>query len=45
LSIWTNFWLMAHGSWFIEKHNIMNASEKFNFENLRVYQDALNFSK
>ena len=23
----------------------MSSSEKFNFENLRVYQDALNFSK
>ncbi|MFQ6002688.1 MAG: four helix bundle protein [Candidatus Zixiibacteriota bacterium] len=33
------------GSWFTEKHNIMSSLEKFNFEKLRVYQDALDFSK
>jgi four helix bundle protein len=27
------------------KFNNMNSIEKFNFENLRVYQDALDFSK
>jgi four helix bundle protein len=36
---------MVRGSWFIENHKIMNTSERFNFENLRVYQDALEFSK
>jgi four helix bundle protein len=30
----------------MEKHNkIMSSSDKFNFEKLRVYQDALDFSK
>ena len=29
----------------MEKQSIMSSLEKFSFENLRVYQDALNFSK
>jgi four helix bundle protein len=35
-----SWWFMVH-----RKDTNMNALEKFNFENLRVYQDALNFSK
>jgi four helix bundle protein len=31
------------GSW--KRHKIVSSLEKFNFENLRVYQDALEFSK
>jgi four helix bundle protein len=35
-----SWWFMVH-----RKDTNMNALEKFIFENLRVYQDALNFSK
>jgi four helix bundle protein len=34
---------VVHGSW--KRNNTMSSSEKFNFEKLRVYQDALDFSK
>ena len=41
-----DFWFIVRSSSFMEKHNkIMSSSEKFNFEKLRVYQDALDFSK
>jgi four helix bundle protein len=39
----TGSWFVVYSSW--KKYGIMSSSEKFNFENLRVYQDALDFSK
>jgi len=43
LSEGTDFLFVVHSSW--KEQNSMSPSEKFNFENLRVYQDASDFSK
>jgi len=39
----SGLWFIVYSSW--KKHGIMSSPEKFNFEKLRVYQDALDFSK
>jgi len=39
----SGLWFIVYSSW--KKHGIMSSSEKISFEKLRVYQEALDFSK